>query len=69
MNGSADDRGGDYAYIRTKAAPREVYDDEDPYDDGLNPARGMISGIIMGGGLFVIIVYVLYRLATWAYWG
>lgn len=68
MNGSADDRGGDYAYIRTKAAPREVYDDEDPYDDGLNPARGMISGIIMGVGL-LIILYALYRLGTWAFWG
>lgn len=51
---------GEPATILSFPQEREMYDDlYDPYDDGLNPARGVINGVLMGVGL-LIMLYVLY---------
>jgi hypothetical protein len=60
--------GEDYSRPAPRPAsdmPKLIYDDEDPYDDGLNPARGMINGCIMGIGL-IIALYVIYLGADYA---
>lgn len=52
---------GEPATILNFPQERPMYDDlYDPYDDGLDPARGVINGLIMGVG-FLIVLYSLYK--------
>lgn len=45
-----------------KGEPAQPYpmDYDDPYDDGLNPARGIINSLIMGAAL-LLTLFAIYK--------
>lgn len=54
------------APVKGKGEPPKLdFSNEDPYDDGLNPARGVINGLLMSVG-FLILLYLMYLGADYA---